>query len=137
MAVPGIDWGKGGWAVRLTIALVLCACLLAATARSETTNAAPSKPGGQDVSCVEGFFIMACAAIAGWVILKVYGKCPRQNDFVDVYIDKSNDGRATWTCVATNLHIQLMGQDPIEVYREQLKDTLALYKARVRKSIQQ
>lgn len=118
--------------MKLIITTVLCACLLAAEARGET-NSVPSQQGNDpSVGCIEVAFVLGCVAVAGWVIIKLYGKCPRPTDYVDVFIDKSTDGKATWKCVQTNLHL-ILTVDPIELYRER-GDEMAFFKARVVKS---
>ena len=116
--------------MKAIIAVLLCACLLAAQAQTNEVNQ-PQKP---NVTLCEAGFVLLVVGLAGILIIKIYGHCPTQKDKVMVYIDKSNDGRATWTCIATNGPIVLNGTDPLEVYRDELTDTLAFYRARVKKA---
>ena len=113
------------------ISIALCACFLAISVQGQETKPIPK----DDVTLCEVAFVLAIMAMAGVVVIKIYGQCPSQHDKVTVYIDESKDGRATWTCIATNGPITLNGRDPLEIFRAQLTNDLNFYRARVKRCV--
>lgn len=72
-------------------------------------------------------FIMACGVIATCIIIKVSSVPPRAYVPVTLVLEKSTDGRATWTAICTNT-VVLGTAKPISVFTDQMTDDMAFYR---------
>ena len=93
------------------------------------TNSPPAQP---KQSVYVAGFVLFCVVIGVWLLFKVKGTLPDQNSEVTLVLDKSVDGRATWTPVFTNTVI-LHGTNPVDFFRDKMDDDSAFYRVRVQK----
>jgi hypothetical protein len=108
--------------------LMLCGAILHATTLQAQTNEPPIQPQGTFII----LFVLTCVAAGGYIIFRVSKTVPNQDAQITLILDKSSDGRATWTPIFTNT-VVLHGHDPLEFFRDQMTDDLAFYRARLQK----
>ena len=109
------------------LSIILCGALLhATTAQAETTNDPP--PNG---TILLGVLVLSAAVIGVIIIIKVNSTLPSQTSPVTLVLEKSYYD-ANWVPQATNTVI-LNGRTPIEVFRADMTDEVACYRARVLK----
>jgi hypothetical protein len=121
--------------MKTLITFLLCFCLVNATVFSQTnnnsavaTNSASPKFVLTVTEIVLAIAILAVAGTAIYVVVKASSNIPQDNSQVTLVLEKSYDNR-TWTPVATNT-VVLHGQTPIDVFQEQMTDSMAFYRAR-------
>jgi hypothetical protein len=112
--------------MKTILSILLCAALVhATTAQAQTNDPPPMQPQGVALAVL----IITAAVVGIVIIIKVNSTVPSQHSPVTLVLEKSYDN-GTWTPVATNTVI-LNGQQPVDVFRQQMTDDLAFYRAHV------
>jgi len=108
------------------LSIILCAALLSATTvQAETTNNPPNQ------TAFLAAFVITIGVIGVIILIKVHSTIPDQHVPVTLVLEKSYyDGN--WIPQATNT-VTLNGRTPIEVFRADMTDEVACYRARVLK----
>jgi len=113
---------------KLFTTLILCIALVQPGFAQSKTNDPPIQPQGTFLVA----FVLGCVMVGAYLIWKIRGTLPSQTSPVTLVLEKSVDGKATWTCVFTNT-VRLQGTNAIEFFRDRMTDDMAFYRVRVQR----
>lgn len=106
-----------------TLVTFLLCLMLATPARTE-----PDPEPVAAAPVMLGLLVLGIGVAAAIVVIKVCSTVPSDTVPVTFVLEKSTD-HANWIPVVTNT-VTLNGQSPIEVFRGQMKEDVAFYRAR-------